>query len=172
MKRNLFNEVFVAAVAATLFTVGMAVSAQESARTTDWREDYAYTLGTQAYIFGFPYVYLPSARWNWVTQPKQPGDITPHAPLNHFYNSRTLTDATYRGGGAPNQDRLYSVAWVDVSKEPVILSHPDMGDRYFTFELASWTRTASRMSASAQRVEVPGASPSSGLTGKESCPMA
>ena len=40
MKRNLFNEVFVAAVAATLITLGMAVSAQESARTTDWREDW------------------------------------------------------------------------------------------------------------------------------------
>ena len=28
------------------------------------------------------------------------------------------------------------MAWVDVSKEPVILCHPEMGDRYFTFELA------------------------------------
>lgn len=46
---------------------------------------------------------------------------------------RKLADASYRGGGSPNQD---TTAWVDVSKEPVILSHSDMGDRYFTFELA------------------------------------
>jgi len=102
----------------------------------DWNELYAYTLGMQAYVFGFPYVYLPSLRWDWVTQPKQPGDITPYAPVNHFCHVRTLGDASYRGGGAPNQDTLYSMAWVDVSKEPIILSHPDMGDRYFTFELA------------------------------------
>jgi hypothetical protein len=102
----------------------------------DWRELYAYTLGMQAYIFGFPYVYLPTLRWDWVTQPKPPGDITPYAPVNHFSHVRTLADASYRGGGAPNQDTLYSMAWVDVSKEPIILSHPDMGDRYFTFELA------------------------------------
>jgi hypothetical protein len=102
----------------------------------DWRELYAYTLGIQAYVFGFPYVYLPTLRWDWVTQPKAAGDITPYAPLNHFSHVRALADASYRGGGAPNQDTLYSMAWVDVGKEPIILSHPDMGDRYFTFELA------------------------------------
>jgi hypothetical protein len=88
-------------------------------------------------FFGFPYIYLPSLRWDWVTQPKPPGDITPYAPLNHFSHVRTLTDASYRGGGSPNQDTLYSMAWLDVGKEPVILSHPDMGGRYFTFQLAS-----------------------------------
>jgi len=133
MKRTLFS----AALAAALLTVGMAGSAQEADGKTDWREDYAYTLGVQAYIFGFPYVYLPSLRWDWVTQPKAPGNITPYAPLNHFFHTRTLADASYRGGGSPNQDTLYSIAWVDVSKEPIILSHPNMGDRYFTFELAS-----------------------------------
>ena len=113
------------------------VLAQKMDKITDWREDYAYTLGVQAYVFGFPYVYLPSLRWDWVTQPKPEGNITPYAPLNHFSHIRKLGDASYRGGGAPNQDTLYSMAWVDVSKEPFILSHPDMGNRYFAFELAS-----------------------------------
>ena len=102
-----------------------------------WREDYAYTLGMQAYVFGFPYVYLPTLRWMWVTLPKPPGSITPYAPLNHFFHVRVLATADYRDGGAPNNDTLYSIAWVDVSKEPIILSHPDIGDRYFTFEIAS-----------------------------------
>jgi hypothetical protein len=91
----------------------------------------------QAYIFGFPYVYLPSLRWNWVTQPKPADSITPYAPLNHFYHVRDLATAAYRDGGSPNNDTLYSIAWVDVSKEPLILSHPDLGDRYFTFQMAS-----------------------------------
>jgi len=103
----------------------------------DWREVYAYTLGVQAYVFGFPYIYLPSLRWDWVTQPKPLDGSTPYAPINHFFHARKLADASYRDGGAPNQDTLYSWAWVDVSKEPVILSHPEMGDRYFTFEIAS-----------------------------------
>jgi hypothetical protein len=85
---------------------------------------------------GFPYVYLPSIRWSWVTVPKPAGGSTPYAPLNHFHNMRNLTDASFRDGGTPNNDTLYSTAWVDISKEPVILSHPEMGDRYFTFQLA------------------------------------
>jgi hypothetical protein len=105
--------------------------------SVDWKESYAYSLGMQAYVFGFPYVYLPTLRWSWVTVPKPAGSVTPYAPLNHFYHVRKLADASYRDGGSPNNDTLYSSAWVDVSKEPVILSHPDMGDRYFTFELAS-----------------------------------
>jgi hypothetical protein len=126
-----------AMAAVMLLANGTTVSAQKTDTTDDWREEYAYTLGVQAFVFGLPYVYLPTLRWNWVTQPKPPGSFEPYAPLNHFWNGRTLANATWRGGGAPNQDTLYSMAWVDVSKEPIILSHPDMGDRYFVFELAS-----------------------------------
>lgn len=104
-----------------------------------WRENYAYTLGVQAYVFGFPYVNLPMIRWAWVTQEPKPGpnhDQTPYAAVNHFFHWRSLTDATYRGGGGPNNDTLYSIAWIDVSKEPVILSHPDLADRFFIFQMA------------------------------------
>ncbi|PBC18646.1 DUF1254 domain-containing protein [Mesorhizobium sp. WSM4307] len=117
--------------------VALPAQAQDAPKPTSWQEQYAYSLGLQAYVFGFPYVYLPSLRWNWVTVPKPAGSITPYAPLNHFYNVRDLATAEYRDGGSPNNDTLYSIAWIDVSKEPLILTHPDMGDRYFTFELAS-----------------------------------
>jgi hypothetical protein len=123
-------------IGALAFTTVAGASAQDPAAKTDWREQYAYTLGVQAYVFGFPYVYLPSLRADWVTRPKAASDITPYAPINHFSHVRNLADASYRGGGSPNQDTLYSTAWLDVGKEPVILSHPDMGDRYFAFELA------------------------------------
>jgi hypothetical protein len=104
------------------------------APATDWREEYAYTLGTQAYIFGYPWVYLAQIRYGWVTQPRNP-DTIPYAALNHFAHIKELADASYRDGGSPNQDTIYSAAWVDLRKGPVILSHPDMGKRFFTFEL-------------------------------------
>ncbi len=110
-------------------------TAVTAAAATDWRETYAYTLGLQAYIFGFPYIYLPSLRWMWVARPNADGSYR-YGPINHFHHVRSLTDADYRDGGSPNNDTLYSLAWVDVAKEPVILSHPHMGKRYFTFEIA------------------------------------
>lgn len=102
----------------------------------DWRENYAYTLGVQAYIFGYPYVSMPALRWAYVAMPR-PNDMAPSAPLNQFFHFRKLADASYQGGGGTNNDTLYSTAWLDLTKEPIILSHPDMGDRYFRFQLAS-----------------------------------
>jgi len=103
---------------------------------TDWREEYAYTLGLQAYIYGFPWVFLPRLRWQWVTQPVNPSK-TPYAAIGHFWHQTALMDAQYREGGSPDADTMRSIAWVDVRREPVILSHPEMGSRYFAFQLAS-----------------------------------
>jgi hypothetical protein len=111
----------------------------QETKTTDWREEYAYHLGTQAYIFSFPWVYLTALRWLWVGKPKPPGYTDFDMPFNHWYHSRDVITPAYQSGGSPNNDTLYSMTWFDLSKEPVILSHPDMGDRYFTFEIASMT---------------------------------
>lgn len=102
----------------------------------DWREQYAYTLGVQAFTFGFPWVFLPEIRWQWVTQPRNPRWV-PYAPLNQFWHARELANAAYRDGGGPNSDTMYSTAWLNLSREPLILSVPDVGDRYYTFEMAS-----------------------------------
>ncbi|MGO8961896.1 MAG: DUF1254 domain-containing protein [Streptosporangiaceae bacterium] len=104
----------------------------------DWKAEYAYTAGVQAFIYGFPYIFNAKLRHEWVTQSRDPENI-PYAAVNQFWHASRLTDATYRDGGCPNNDTLYSLAWLDLSDEPVILSHPDMGDRYFTFELMAFT---------------------------------
>ena len=106
-----------------------------AAQSSDWRDEYAYTLGLQAYIYAYPVTYLSELRYNWVTNPK--ADF--YAALNHFHNKRELANASsYKSGGSPNNDTLYSWGWLDVSKEPVILSHPNMGERYFVFEFADY----------------------------------
>ena len=100
----------------------------------DWKAEYAYTAGVQAFISGFPYMYNVQLRHDWVTSKRDP-DVVPYAAVDYFWHAARLTDAGYRDGGCPINDTLYSLAWLDLGEEPVILSHPDMGDRYFTFEL-------------------------------------
>ncbi|TDF86259.1 DUF1254 domain-containing protein [Pseudomonas sp. H9] len=109
---------------------------QVAKATADWRENYAYTLGVQAYIFAFPWSYNAELRWLWVTQPVDPTYI-PYAPQNQFWHARHLANAKYRNGGTPNNDTLYSIAWLDLKPEPMILSVPDAGDRYYVMEMAS-----------------------------------
>jgi len=33
-----------------------------------WEEEYAYSLGLQAYVYGFPWIYLTQLRWLWTTE--------------------------------------------------------------------------------------------------------
>ena len=120
----------------------------------DWKAEYAYTAGVQAFIYGFPYIYNARLRHDWVTTPRDP-EVVPYAAVNEFWHASRLLDATYRDGGCPNNDTLYSVSWVDLSEEPVILSHPDMGERYFTFELVSFT--SDNVDYVGQRTTGPGA---------------
>ncbi|MDX6293408.1 MAG: hypothetical protein QOH50_2483 [Kribbellaceae bacterium] len=104
----------------------------------DWKAEYAYSAGVQAFIYGFPYIYNAQIRHDWVTNPRDP-EVIPYAAVNEFWHAARLVDATYRDGGCPNNDTLYSVAWLDLGEEPIVLSHPEMGERYFTFELVGFT---------------------------------
>src|SRR5664279_4989098 len=103
-------------------------------KVEDWHGEYAYSLGLQAFVYGFPYIYNAQIRHKWVTEDKDP-KFTPYAAVNEFWHASQLMDASYRDGGCPNNDTLYSIAWLDLGPEPIVLSHPDMGERYFTFEL-------------------------------------
>jgi hypothetical protein len=91
----------------------------------------------QAFIYGFPYVYCAQTRYNWTTQPRNP-TFSPYMPINHFWHATQAMDATYQDGGCPNTDTLYSIAWLDVTREPVILSVPDTHDRYYCFQFAAF----------------------------------
>jgi hypothetical protein len=103
----------------------------------DWRAEYAYALGLQAFIYGFPYMTMAQLRYSWTTQPRNP-EFIPYMAVDQFWHASNVLDATYQDGGSVNNDTLYSAAWVDTSDEPVILSHPDIpDDRYYTFEISA-----------------------------------
>lgn len=116
------------AIVMALFSPAIAQGPQGSVE--DWQEQYAYTAGVQAYLYCFPWVYMPEARW---TQTK-PSDLQ----ADRFEHVRKLADAEHLSGGAPNNDTLYSRAWVYLKDEPVILSVPEIRDRYYTMEIADF----------------------------------
>ncbi|MFN8602255.1 MAG: DUF1254 domain-containing protein [Candidatus Binatia bacterium] len=90
-----------------------------------------------AYIYGYPLVTMEMTR-RVMTNVAAPSGT--HAPMGQFAPLRTYPTAAFRDVTAPNADTLYTIAWVDVSKEPWILSIPDMGDRYYLFPmLDGWT---------------------------------
>jgi hypothetical protein len=100
-------------------------------------EKEAAEIGTDAYIFGYPLVTMEFTRQVMTNAAEPTGN---HAPMGQFYNARTYPGAAFRDVTAPNADTLYSTAWLNLAKEPYILSLPDEGDRYFLIPmLDAWT---------------------------------
>ena len=110
----------------------------EAARSAEQaREQEAFELGVEAYIYGYPLVTMDMTR-RVMTNAARP--LARHAPLGQFYNAPAYPDAGFRDVTAPNADTLYSTAWLDLAKEPYVLSLPDAEGRYFLMPMLSgWT---------------------------------
>jgi hypothetical protein len=95
--------------------------------------EQAQALGAQAYDYGFPLLEFLRVRREQ-TSVRCP-DRMGNAPVNSFSNAGGFADANARTVVAPNTDTLYSIAHLDLGKGPLVLSHPRMGKRYYSFEL-------------------------------------
>ena len=62
-------------------------------------------------------------------------DARGDAPVNVFSHARAFARPQDRAVVAPNVDTLYSITHLDLGRGPVVLAHPGMGRRYFSFEL-------------------------------------
>jgi hypothetical protein len=101
------------------------------------KEKEALEIGTEAYIYGYPLVTMEMTR-RIMTNVAKPEGM--HAPMGQFANARQYPTAAFRDVTAPNADTLYSVAWLDLSKEPYIFSLPDEHGRYYLMPMLSgWT---------------------------------
>src|SRR5262245_26419019 len=119
-----------------LMTVAF-LTTQHKNKTTKLTPDEASKLGTEAYIYGYPLVTMEMTR-RVVTNVERPeGD---HAPMGQFANLRKYPDATFKDVIAPNADTLYSSAFLDVGREPYVLSLPNEHGRYYLMPMLSgWT---------------------------------
>lgn len=91
-------------------------------------------IAMDSYVYGYSLMTTEVTRVQMSNVPAQEGL---RAPMGQFINVPRYPPANYRGVSAPNADTLYSLAWVDLGREPIVFSHPDMGDRYFLFPMYS-----------------------------------
>lgn len=123
-------------VVSTLVVVLLAGS-PVAGRAAGLSEKDALALGVDAYIYGYSLITMEYTR-RVVTNVVEPKGA--HAPMNQFANLREYPDAAFRDVTAPNADTLYSSAFLDLSKEPYVLSLPDEAGRYFLMPMLSgWT---------------------------------
>ena len=96
-------------------------------------------LGTQAYRYGVPL--LDTERiFRSSTSVTVCDHMTGHGPVNRFCSIRNLANANQRTVNAPNNDTPYSLAWLDLRKQPQVLHAPPIRKRFWEFELVDpWT---------------------------------
>jgi hypothetical protein len=99
--------------------------------------DEAHRIAMDAYIYGYPLVTMEYTR-RVLTNLKEPG--AKGAPMGQLFRLRTYPTVEDKQITAPNADTLYTITWLDVGKEPWILSLPDAHGRYYLFPmLDGWT---------------------------------
>ena len=92
-----------------------------------------------AYAFTFPYFEMARTRHFATSLPANPRA----GRLNTLGHRRTLSDHKARAVTTPNNDTLYSSAWLDLSTGPLELTIPPMANRYWSAQfMAMNTSTA------------------------------
>jgi hypothetical protein len=134
MRFILLKKWMVGGIAASLLACGQNGAGAKQAALTG-RE--AFDIATEAYLFGYPLVTTDMTR-RVMTNAHEPEGM--RAPMGQFARTRTFPLASNHEVSVPNADTLYAIVWLDVSREPWVLSLPDTRGRYSLFPiLDGWT---------------------------------
>jgi hypothetical protein len=143
MSAALFGVVLILGLA----TAVTAADKKHTMAADDAKAKQAYSLGVQAYIWGYPMVVAQQSRDAMTKGGDAP--VTPDefnktgklfAPVNQMANAWGVLGPKFSAIQSANSDTQYSVTWYDVSEEPFILHIPDTKGRFYTFQFAdAWT---------------------------------
>jgi len=112
-----------------------SLSSVAQAKTVSVNE--AVSAAIDAYIYGYPLMIMDMTR-RQLTNVGSSGSS--RAPMGQLVRRRSYPAVDDHTVPAPNADTLYTNVWLDVTKEPWVLSIPDMGNRYFMMPMLSgWT---------------------------------
>jgi hypothetical protein len=98
----------------------------------------AATLAVEAYIYLYPLLTMEVTRRQMTNLPagQKPG----FGPVGDFVHFRAFPPAEFKAVVRPNFDTLYSVAWLDLTAEPMVVSVPDTAGRYYLLPMYDmWT---------------------------------
>jgi hypothetical protein len=100
-------------------------------------EQQAHAIGVDAYLYFYSPITMDLTR-------KQLTNVEPGkgfgGPTNTFANVPAYPTAADRAVVRPNFDTLYSSAWLDLTREPMVVSVPDTGGRYYLLPMLDmWT---------------------------------
>jgi hypothetical protein len=101
-------------------------------------EQDAHAIGVDAYIYFYPLVSMDITRLQSTNI--EAGKQFGKGPMNTFVNIPAYPPADLKVVVRVNFDTLYSIAWLDLTKEAQIVSAPDTGGRFYLLPMLDmWT---------------------------------
>jgi len=132
MRRRIFATLIGFAMSA-VFSAALPANAQ-----TALTEQEAHAIGVDAYLYFYPLITMDITRKQSTNV--EAGKEFGKGPMNIFVSVPTYPPADFRGVVRPNFDTLYSVAWLDMTKDAMIVSVPDTNGRYYLVPMLDmWT---------------------------------
>jgi hypothetical protein len=93
----------------------------------------------KAYVYGYPMVVMDVTR-DVLTATPAPHPEGRGAPINQFTNTPHYVTPDFKNVVRISRDSLWTTAWLDLDKKPIVLSVPDTHDRYYVFSMMNmWT---------------------------------
>jgi len=115
---------------AAILGVGLLAALAVPAKTQPAiTEQEARAIGVDAYLYFYPLISMDVTRR--VAINAEPGKIPGLGPANTFNSFAAYPTADYKAVVRPNFDTLYSIAVLDMTTEPMIVSAPDTDGRYY-----------------------------------------
>jgi hypothetical protein len=102
-------------------------------------EGVAYTYGMESYVYGYPIVLMDVTR-EVLTAASAPNSEGTAAPINQLAKMPHYVSPDFKNVVRISPNSLWTTGWVDLAKEPIVLSVPDTKDRYYVFSIMNmWT---------------------------------
>ncbi len=92
-------------------------------------EGEAHSIGVDAYVYLYPLVTMDVTRRQATNI--EAGKAFGRGPMNMFVNVPAFPPADFRDVVRSNFDTLYSIAWLDMARDAVVVSVPDTGGRFY-----------------------------------------
>ena len=128
-------------VALTLgLMLGPALAAPVAAQNVSQAitEQEAHAIGVDAYVYFYSLVTMDISRKQFTNI--EPGKEFGKGPMNMFVSVPEYPPADFKGVVRSNFDTLYSIVWLDLTKEPMVISAPDTSGRYYLLPMLDmWT---------------------------------
>jgi hypothetical protein len=119
-------------VLSLLIIPGLPSAAQAQSAVT---EQEAQAIALDAYIYFYPLMSMDLSRKQFTN-----GTNDFKGPMNTFVNVPAYPPADFKGVVRSNFDTLYSASWLDMTKEPLVISAPDTDGRYYLLPMLDmWT---------------------------------